>query len=519
MLVFVRGRLVLVVWQALQQLQLLIMAEPLLVASLTNLSSATVDQLSALPESVKWLEVRADLVGELEAEWLRTRFRGQLLYALRSQCQGGASSESIERRHQLLKKAARTYDFVEIQANTDLIPSVLDEIPNNKQLLSWYGAGETTSELEDGFARLSSVSAQLYKLVTSPATIPAELNSLCFLKKLGRSDTVVYSEGPLGFWSRIVGLQLGSPAVFGLVHEDAGNSDQPGIKKLIEDYGLPTARPAQELFAIIGDPIFHSLSPRLHNYAYRENDYPALFVPMRVESFEKFWREVVLSQRLDLIGLPLNGLTVASPHKEAARSIATNATATSMLADASNILVRNNGWWNADTTDPDIVYFAGRERRVNLRHKRAAVIGCGGAGRAIAAALMKSGAHVTLINRGRARGDYAAKLLGLSYIPLAKFSAENYDIVVNATPVGRDEPVAPFALENLNDEAIIIDLVYGAKPTPLVQHSRAREQLVIDGRDVLLTQVRRQFEMMTGNKMSIAHGLVASQKVASHGLR
>jgi 3-dehydroquinate dehydratase / shikimate dehydrogenase len=494
------------------------MAEPLLVASLTNLSSATVDQLSALPESVKWLEVRADLVGELEVEWLRTRFRGQLLYALRSQCQGGASSESIERRHQLLKKAARTYDFVEIQANTDLIPGVLDEIPNNKQLVSWYGKGETTSELEDGFARLSSVSAQLYKLVTSPATIAAELNTVCFLKKLGRSDTVVYSEGPLGFWSRIVGLQLGSPAVFGLVHEDARNSRQPGIKKLIEDYGLPAARPAKELFAIIGDPIFHSLSPRLHNYAYRENDYPALFVPMHVESFEEFWREVVLSQRLNLIGLPLNGLTVASPHKEAARLIATTATATSMFADSSNILVRKNGGWKADTTDPDIVYSV-QERSVKVRDKRAAVIGCGGAGRAIAAALMKSGAAVTLINRGRARGDYAAKLLGLSYIPLAKFSAENYDIVVNATPVGRDEPVAPFALESLNDEAIIIDLVYGAKPTPLVQHSRAREQVVIDGRDVLLTQVRRQFEMMTGNKMSIAHGLVAAQKVASHGLR
>jgi 3-dehydroquinate dehydratase/shikimate dehydrogenase len=174
-----------------------------------------------------------------------------------------------------------------------------------------------------------------------------------------------------------------------------------------------------------------------------------------------------------------------------------------MLADSSNILVRNNGWWNADTTDPDIVYFAGRERRVDLKHKRAAVIGCGGAGRAIATALMKSGANVTLINRGRERGDYAARLLGLSYIPLAEFSAENYDVVVNATPVGRDEPVAPFALEGLPDEAIIIDLVYGANPTALVQHSRAREQVVLDGRDVLLTQVSRQFEMMTGSKMPV----------------
>jgi 3-dehydroquinate dehydratase / shikimate dehydrogenase len=495
------------------------MAEPLLIATLTNLRSATPDQLCALPESVKWLEVRADLVGDLDPHSLRAHFRGQLLYALRSHHQGGASSDSIERRHERLRKAARDYDRVEIQANMDLGSSLLEEIPVNKRLVSWYGAGSTTSELEDGFAQVSSVSAQMYKLVTSPDAIAAELNCVCFLKRLGRSDTVVYSEGPLGFWSRIVGLQFGSPAVYGLVHNETGNSDQPGIKKLIEDYGLPGTRPASELFAIIGDPIFHSLSPRLHNFAYRENNYPALFVPLRVESFKEFWREVVLSQRLDSIGLPLNGLTVASPHKEAARLIATSATATAILADSINILVRNNGWWKADTTDPDIVYSARQERSVNVRDKRAAVIGCGGAGRAIAAALMKSGAAVTLINRGRERGDYAAKILGLSYIPLAQFSAENYDIVVNATPVGRDEPLAPFALESLNDEAIIIDLVYGAKPTPLVQHSRAREQIVIDGRDVLLTQVRRQFEMMTGNKMPVAHGLVGSQKAANRGSR
>ena len=155
---------------------------------------------------------------------------------------------------------------------------------------------------------------------------------------------------------------------------------------------------------------------------------------------------------------------------------------------------------------------------MTVKGKRAAVIGCGGAGRAIAAALMKSGAAVSLINRGRERGDYASRLLRLSYIPLAQFSAENYDIVVNATPVGRDEPIAPFALDSLSDEAVIIDLVYGARPTPLVQHSRAREQVVIDGREVLLTQVRRQFELMTGDKMPVAHSPDGSQKAVSRGL-
>ncbi|HET7158215.1 MAG TPA: NAD(P)-binding domain-containing protein, partial [Burkholderiales bacterium] len=149
------------------------------------------------------------------------------------------------------------------------------------------------------------------------------------------------------------------------------------------------------------------------------------------------------------------------------------------------------------TTDPDVVY------SVRVKEKRAAVIGCGGAGRAIAAALVQSGAGVTLINRGAERGEHAAALLGLPYIPLRDFDAEGYDIVVNATPVGRDTDEAPFAVDRLNNDAVVIDLVYGSRPTPLVGTTRARQQLAIDGRDVLVTQVSRQFRLMTGKEMPI----------------
>jgi 3-dehydroquinate dehydratase/shikimate dehydrogenase len=181
-------------------------------------------------------------------------------------------------------------------------------------------------------------------------------------------------------------------------------------------------------------------------------------------------------------------------------------------AEAANILVRNNGWWNADTTDPDVIYTASRDRSVPVKAKRAAVIGCGGAGRAIAAALVESGAGVTLINRGAERGEHAATLLGLPYIPLRDFDAEGYDIVVNATPVGRDTEEVPFELERLNDDAVVIDLVYGSRPTPLIDTTRARRQIAIDGRDVLVTQVRHQFRLMTGKEMSIT----LAQQVLSH---
>jgi len=472
-----------------------------LIASLLSPPSSSGAELEALPDSVEWLEVRSDLVGDLDPEWLRDHFKGRLLYALRSHAEGGNYSDSTSQRHRRLKTAAHFYDRVELEGNTDCSQDLLDQIPFEKRCVSWHGAASDLAELKSRFEQLSSVPAAVYKLVTTSARMRDEFTPLSLLKALGRSDTLAYSSGPLGFWSRLVALQLGAPAIYGLVPQGDVIPTEPTINKLIDDYGLPGLRPISQIFAIIGNPIFHSLSPRLHNAAYRAMNYPALFLPLQVESFDEFWQEVVCSRVLDSLGVPINGMTVASPHKEAALLTAKMVSPMARQAESANILVRNNGWWKADTTDPDVIYMASRERSIQVKHKRAAVIGCGGAGRAIAAALVQSGAGVTLINRGSERGQHASELLGLPYLPLPDFNARGYDIVVNATPVGRDSDEVPFKLETLNNEVVVIDLVYGSKPTPLVGTTLAREQIAIDGRDVLLTQVLHQFRLMTGKEM------------------
>lgn len=472
------------------------MAHASLIATLLEPPSVGGADLTALPDTVEWLEVRADAVGDIDPDWLRDHFKGKLVYSLRN-CD---DPNRIER----LKTAARFYDRIELEVTTDTSSArTLQLIPAEKRLVSWYGKARDLAELSARFEQLASVPASVYKLVTNASMIAEEFLPLSLLHSLKRPDTIAFSHGPLGFWNRIVALHLGAPAIFGAVGRGSIVDMEPSIGKLIADYGLPELTPAKELFAIIGNPIFHSLSPRLHNASYHETNLRALFVPLRVESFGEFWREFVVSRRLDALGMPINGMTVASPHKEEAVLTAKMVSGMVKQTEAANILVRNNGWWSADTTDPDVVYSASSDRSVQVKEKRAAVIGCGGAGRAIAAALVASGAGVTLINRGAERGEHAAALLGLPYIPLRDFDAEGYDIVVNATPVGRDTDEVPFALEQLNDDAVVIDLVYGSRPTPLVDTTRARQQIAIDGRDVLVTQVSRQFRLMTGKEMPI----------------
>ena len=82
------------------------MVKAALIATLLAPPSPSGAELAALPNSVDWLEVRADLVGDLNSEWLRAHFKGQLIYSLRSREAGGESSDSLPERHRRLVNAA-----------------------------------------------------------------------------------------------------------------------------------------------------------------------------------------------------------------------------------------------------------------------------------------------------------------------------------------------------------------------------------------------------------------------------
>ena len=474
-----------------------------IIATLTSPPSQDGAEIGALPVEVEWLEVCADFTGDLDPDWLRDRFAGRLLYTLRSRTEGGNFDGSPDQRHERLKRAARFFDLVELEAERDLTPDLLAQIPAEKRLISWHGPAANLPDLEAKFAQLSSVPARFYKLAVKAAKCGDELVPLALLGRLNRSDVVAYADGPLGFWTRLVAPRLGAPFVYGLVPSGTGTAAEPTVDRLVEDYGFPHVERFEALYGIVGSQVFKSLSPRLHNAAYRGLKHPAIFVPFYAESFKEFWDEVAESEILNSLKIPIKGLTVMSPHKEAALLTTRKVSPMSRRAESVNILVRDNGTWRADTTDPETIFMAGRDHKVRMKQRRAAVIGCGGAGRAIATALDQSGAGVTLVNRGPERGHYASQLLDLPFTPLQEFSARGYDIVVNATPVGRDDGASPFRVETLDRDSVVIDLVYGFEPTPLVAGALALDRVAVDGREVLLTQVLRQFQMMTGREKPI----------------
>jgi 3-dehydroquinate dehydratase/shikimate dehydrogenase len=298
-----------------------------------------------------------------------------------------------------------------------------------------------------------------------------------------------------------VAPQLGSPLVYGSVGEAPAAPGQPTIARLVRDWGLPELVPARRLYGVVGRPALGSLSPRLHNAAYRSLGIDALYVPFEVEHFGDFWLEIVEGDLLPRLG-PLGGLSVTTPHKDVAFAVAG---ATSPLANrlqAVNTLTLRGGVWEGESTDAEGVVAALAARGIETRGRRAAVVG--GAGRVPRSGWLLAGAQVSIVNRGSERGLAAARTLGLPFVPLAELDVEDFRLFVHATPLGRgaaDE--LPLPVAKLTPDSAVVDLVYGEGPTRLVEEARRRGLMAVDGREVLLRQAAHQFLAMTGRALPL----------------
>ncbi|GAB2960551.1 hypothetical protein GCM10027184_04760 [Saccharothrix stipae] len=449
-------------------------------------------RLRALRGVASGLEVRADLAGDPDPAVLRGLFDGELIYSLRSARLGGAFTGSTAERHRRLLAAARSYDVVELEFDHDLAPELLAAVLPHRRRVGWYGGGRDAAGLRAVFDRMARTPARLYLLAPEADTVGQAMAPLRLLARLDRSDVTAFATGDLGTCGRVLAPWFGAPVVFAALDRD-GVPGLPSVEQLLADYPFPVLPPLDHVFGIVGRRTTRSLSPRLHNAAYRALGLRALYLPLPADGFSGSWRDICAA--FDQLGLTFGGATVVAPFKEEALRLADSASTEARRTGAANLLVRAEDGWRAHTTDPVGVVGALRRAGVEPVGREAAVIGCGGAGRGAAAGLLWAGARPVVVNRGPERGRYAADLLGIDYLPLDRFAPEDYSIIVHATPM-RDEP--PFAVDRIARDAAVVDLPYGPEQTRLAAGVHARHQVVVDGWQVLEVEVDRQFRLLTG---------------------
>jgi shikimate dehydrogenase len=258
--------------------------------------------------------------------------------------------------------------------------------------------------------------------------------------------------------------------------------------------------------AVIGHPVAHSRSPAMQNAALaalglgEEWSYEAIDVPP--EGFEERVRA--------LEGEGFAGANVTVPHKEAALALADVASEVAKEIGAANTLVFAEGAIQAHNTDAGglIASLPG-----STRARRALVLGAGGAARAAIWALSAEGAVVDVTgvdawNRTPSRADAVYAELGrfveLGGAPVEAFRQDAYGIIVNTTAVGLhgEDPFEHLPLERtgFDREQVIVDMVYGERPSPLLAAAEAAGATVVDGIEVLVQQGALSLQIWTGRE-------------------
>lgn len=251
---------------------------------------------------------------------------------------------------------------------------------------------------------------------------------------------------------------------------------------------MPETGDGVEIFGLFGLGIQYSHSPVIQEAALREagRDARYLLWPVTAEEFPQALRGAYL--------LGVRGANVTIPHKEAALRRAIGASPLALRIGAANVLQRAEGGFVAHNTDAEGFWRPLADR--GMRPQRALVLGAGGAARAVTAALLERGTKVIIAARDPVQAVRIVGDLGGGDAAAWPGLPGDYDLVVNATPIGRTRGEVPVDPARIPGHAVVYDLVYGA--TDLQHGARARGCTVIGGEEMLVEQAALSFEIWFG---------------------
>jgi len=248
---------------------------------------------------------------------------------------------------------------------------------------------------------------------------------------------------------------------------------------------------------VIGDPIEHSLSPQIHNAGYEalgiDGDFVYVACKVKIENIGDFVKGIRAMQ--------IKGVSCTIPHKMEVMSHLDEVDEVAKKIGAVNTIVNDNGVLKGYNTDW-IGVVAPLEKVTSLANKTVALIGAGGAARAVAYGVTQRGAKLTIYNRTIEKARELAKEFGGDARSLDVIEeVKNMDIIFNATSIGLypNENESPLTKELITDKHIVFDAIYIPYETKLLRDAKQQGARVIHGMEMLLQQGIEQFKLYTGN--------------------
>lgn len=254
---------------------------------------------------------------------------------------------------------------------------------------------------------------------------------------------------------------------------------------------MPDIDAQTRLYAVFGNPVAHSLSPVMHNCAFKRIGHNGVYVTLSVHDITA----AIAAVRC----LSIQGVSITVPHKTAVIPLLDHIDSLALDIGAVNTILNQDGrLWGYNTDAPAAV--RALKEKISLSGRQVAILGAGGAARAVGFGLAAEKASVVVVNRTVSRGKQLADNIGADFRPIDEFHPVDGTILVNTTPVGMWPHVdaTPFPARRLHPGMLVMDIIYNPLTSRLLQEAVAIGCQVVNGVPMFVYQGALQLERWTG---------------------
>ncbi len=481
--------------------------------------SEDLEILNKYRDLVDIAELRVDFLNQDERLFVR-RFPVMAgipcILTIRRESDGGKFFEGESTRTILFARALsfaeedKSKNFAYVDFEEDFHISSLEDATlafGTKIIRSVHDMENPIENIHEKLQNLNLSGFEIPKIAFMPKSLDDVTNLFEEAEKLHGSRHILLAMGPIGLPTRILGSKLKNFLTYVSAPETVQNTSNIShidVVKLNKLYRVKEINEDTKIFGITGWPLSGTSSPQLHNLGYSQHGINAVYIPFPAKDFS--WA-IGFSEKVGL-----QGFSVTVPHKEVALKRADFAEDTARKIEASNTFVKEGEKWCAYNTDAEgflraLLEFLGLK---NLKHKKIAIIGAGGAAKAIAYSIHSSGGKACIFNRTLSKAKSLAQKYGFKYAPLGLESIsllQKYsEIIIQTTSKGMhcdgssNAENDPIYFYDFSGKEKVFDIIYMPETTPVMARAKDAGCKVCNGESMLLYQGYRQFELYTGVK-------------------
>jgi 3-dehydroquinate dehydratase/shikimate dehydrogenase len=448
------------------------------------------------------IELRLDCV-EGEAGSISEMLSGlspPVILTFRPSEQGGYRNLTREERLTFWKTQAPRGDKVWWDLEFDLANELSPDW--SRTIVSHHDFSGVPNDLDQIYERLAETPAHVLKIAVQATEIVdciAIFNLIDRARGEGR-EIIAIAMGNAGIATRILGPSRGAFLTYGALNDDRATAPgQINARKLRSLYRIDQIDNETIICGLVGLPAMHSVSPHLHNAAFAHEEINGIYLPFEVRDVDLFCKRMVHPRTREL-NWNLRGLSVTAPHKQAVMDCVDWIEPDAKEIGAVNTVVVENDRLLGYNTDGAGLIEPLVRRLGSLAGKEVAVIGAGGAARAAIWGLKHEKAVVSIFARDLTK----AALLNVPCQSLSSAFFSDYDVVINATPLGSGAHVdqTPATQQQLSGARYVYDLVYNPSETRFLREAAEAGCETLGGFEMLVAQAKIQFELWTGRTPS-----------------